>query len=260
MTYVKAKKKLGQHFLKDQNIARKIVSSIKAEGIGQVLEVGPGMGVLTQYLLENTSYTTHVVEIDNESIEYLRQHYPDLKDRIIAGDFLALDLSRLFDRPFALIGNFPYNISSQIFFRVLECRDQIPEVVGMVQKEVAQRIAEPPGSKTYGILSVLLQTFYHIEYLFTVSEHVFAPPPKVKSAVIRLTRNNVTALDCSEKLFFTVVKTAFNQRRKTLHNSLKSLVKVPISDPMMQRRPEQLSVSEFVQLTKWVEDANRAKV
>jgi 16S rRNA (adenine1518-N6/adenine1519-N6)-dimethyltransferase len=259
MTYVKAKKNLGQHFLKDLNIARKIVTSIKAEGVCQVLEVGPGMGVLTQYMLENSTYTTHVVEIDNESIVYLQQHYPELKDRIIAGDFLTLDLSGLFKEPFAIIGNFPYNISSQIFFRVLEYRDHIPEVVGMVQKEVAMRIAEPPGTKTYGILSVLLQAFYHIEYLFTVSEHVFAPPPKVKSAVIRLTRNNVTSLGCNEKLFFTVVKTGFNQRRKTLHNSLKPLTKDPVLSPLMQKRPEQLSVGEFVELTNLIEGSRKAK-
>lgn len=253
MTYVKAKKSLGQHFLKDQNIARKIVVSLQAQGLSQVLEIGPGMGVLTKYLLENPAYTTHVVEIDKESIEYLGEHYPMLKDRIVAGDFLAMDLKRQFSQPFAIIGNFPYNISTQIFFKVLENRDLIPEVVGMVQKEVAERIAEPPGSKTYGILSVLLQAFYKIEYLFTVSEHVFAPPPKVKSAVIRLKRNDTLDLGCNEKLFFNVVKTSFNQRRKTLHNSLKGIIGQAGTNEMLQKRPEQLGVHEFVALTKWIE-------
>jgi 16S rRNA (adenine1518-N6/adenine1519-N6)-dimethyltransferase len=253
MTYVKAKKSLGQHFLKDQNIARKIVASLQAQELSQVLEIGPGMGVLTKYLLENTTYTTYVVEIDKESIEYLGEHYPELKNRIIDGDFLALDIKQVFNQPFAVIGNFPYNISSQIFFKVLENRDQIPEVVGMVQKEVAERIAEPPGSKTYGILSVLLQAFYHIEYLFTVSEHVFAPPPRVKSAVIRLKRNQALELGCNEKLFFTVVKMAFNQRRKTLHNSLKSLIGKAGHNDILQKRPEQLGVQEFIALTNWIE-------
>ncbi|MDP4207263.1 MAG: 16S rRNA (adenine(1518)-N(6)/adenine(1519)-N(6))-dimethyltransferase RsmA [Bacteroidota bacterium] len=252
MTYVKAKKNLGQHFLKDQNIARKIVSSLRAEGIDHVLEIGPGMGVLTRYLLENETFTTHVVEIDTESVDYLEINFPDLKGRIISGDFLQLNLSELFEGSFAVIGNFPYNISSQIFFKILENRNRIPESVGMIQKEVAERIAAPPGSKTYGILSVLLQAFYKIEYLFTVSEHVFAPPPKVKSAVIRLTRNQTATLDCDEKLFFNVVKTAFNQRRKTLNNSLKGLMKAHEPNEMLQKRPEQLSVKEFVELTKWI--------
>jgi dimethyladenosine transferase len=252
MTYVKAKKNLGQHFLKDQNIARKIVSSLRAEGIDHVLEIGPGMGVLTRYLLENKTFTTHVVEIDTESVDYLEVNFQDLKGRIISGDFLQLNLSELFEGSFAVIGNFPYNISSQIFFKILENRNRIPESVGMIQKEVAERIAAPPGSKTYGILSVLLQAFYKIEYLFTVSEHVFAPPPKVKSAVIRLTRNQTATLDCDEKLFFNVVKTAFNQRRKTLNNSLKGLMKAHEPNEILQKRPEQLSVKEFVELTKWI--------
>jgi 16S rRNA (adenine1518-N6/adenine1519-N6)-dimethyltransferase len=258
MTYVKAKKSLGQHFLKDQNIARKIVSSLKAEDTADVLEIGPGMGVLTRYLIENGQYKTRVVEIDHESIAYLRQHYPGLEGNIIAGDFLELDISGLFKDKFAIIGNFPYNISSQIFFKVLECRNQVTEVVGMVQKEVAERIAARPGSKTYGILSVLLQAFYRIEYLFTVSEHVFAPPPKVKSAVIRFTRNSTISLGCNEKLFFTVVKTAFNQRRKTLHNSLKPLMKIAVPHEIMQKRPEQLGVNEFIELTNLVERQNMA--
>jgi 16S rRNA (adenine1518-N6/adenine1519-N6)-dimethyltransferase len=254
MTYVRAKKSLGQHFLKDQNIARKIVSNLITDGIDKVLEIGPGMGILTRYLLENKDHTTYVVEIDNESIEYLQTNFPKLKDRIIAGNFLDLNLKEFSDRPFVVIGSFPYNISSQIFFKILENKDQIPQVVGMIQKEVAERIAAPPGSKTYGILSVLLQAFYDIKYLFTVSEHVFVPPPKVKSAVIRLKRNNTIALDCDEKLFFTVVKTAFNQRRKTMHNSLKKLITNPAPNEILQKRPEQLSVKEFVELTKWVQE------
>lgn len=253
MTYVRAKKNLGQHFLKDQNIARKIVASLEGAGVHDVLEIGPGMGVLTRYLLENPAFTTYVAEIDKESVAYLEENYPELKNRIISGDFLALDLHQLFGKPVAIIGNFPYNISSQIFFKVLENRNMVPEVVGMIQKEVAERIAEPPGSKTYGILSVLLQAFYSIEYLFTVSEHVFAPPPKVKSAVVRLRRNTVQNLGCNEKLFFTVVKTAFNQRRKTIHNSLKGFIRKGESMELLQKRPEQLSVQEFVVLTNWIE-------
>ena len=254
MTYVKAKKSLGQHFLKDQNIARKIVSSLTAENISDVLEIGPGMGVLTRYLLENKTYTTSVVEIDTESIEYLKINFPELQDRIIEADFLQLELTKLFDHPYAIIGNFPYNISSQIFFKVLENKNQIPEVVGMIQKEVAERIAAPPGSKTYGILSVLLQAFYHIELLFKVSEHVFVPPPKVKSAVIRMTRNSTEVLECDEKLFFNVVKTAFNQRRKTLRNALNSfsfdVEKLP--QDILSKRAEQLSVEDFVNITNAV--------
>jgi 16S rRNA (adenine1518-N6/adenine1519-N6)-dimethyltransferase len=252
MTYVKAKKSLGQHFLKDQNIARKIVASLTAENISDVLEIGPGMGVLTRYLLENKAYTTSVVEIDTESIEYLKNNFSELRNRIIEGDFLQLELKTLFDHPFAVIGNFPYHISSQIFFKILENKNQIPEVVGMIQKEVAERIATPPGSKTYGILSVLLQAFYSVELLFKVSEHVFIPPPKVKSAVIRLKRNSTKMLDCDEKLFFTVVKTAFNQRRKTMHNSLKKLINSSTPNPILQKRPEQLGVAEFVDLTRWI--------
>ena len=259
MSYVKAKKSLGQHFLKDQNIARKIVASLQAKEIDQVLEVGPGMGVLTKILTEQPSYITWAIDIDKESVDYLKLNLPAMTDRIVQGDFLRMSFSDLFSRPFAVIGNFPYNISTQIFFKVLENRDLIPEVVGMIQKEVAERIAAPPGSKTYGILSVLLQAFYKIEYLFTVHEHVFAPPPKVKSAVIRFTRNQTMALDCDEKLFFIVVKTGFNQRRKTLHNSLKGLCNGPVSDPIFQKRPEQLSVAEFVYLTNLI-STNRAKV
>jgi 16S rRNA (adenine1518-N6/adenine1519-N6)-dimethyltransferase len=252
---VRAKKNLGQHFLTDKNIARKIVSSLQKKDIKQVLEIGPGMGVLTQFLLEEKDVHTHVVEIDRESVAYLNENYPELGDHVISGDFLKMNLSEHLSGPFAVIGNFPYNISSQIFFRVLEYRNQIPEVVGMVQKEVAERIAAGPGSKTYGILSVLLQAWYDIEYLFTVHEHVFSPPPKVKSAVIRLTRNEVESLACDEKLLFTIVKQSFNQRRKTLRNSLKGLV--PEIDRLgpswLMKRPEQLSVNEFVELTHEIE-------
>ncbi len=254
MSYVTPKKSLGQHFLKDQNIARKIVASLQAHGIEHVLEVGPGMGVLTKILIEQTSYVTYAIEIDKESITYLESNLPTMAGRIIYGDFLKMPFTGVFETPFAVIGNFPYNISSQIFFRVLENRNLILEVVGMIQKQVAERIAAPPGSKTYGILSVLLQAFYKIEYLFTVHEHVFAPPPKVKSAVIRFTRNQTLALDCDERLFVNVVKNGFNQRRKTLHNSLKGLTNGTITDPLFQKRPEQLSVAEFVRLTNLISE------
>ncbi|MBO7202448.1 MAG: 16S rRNA (adenine(1518)-N(6)/adenine(1519)-N(6))-dimethyltransferase RsmA [Paludibacteraceae bacterium] len=253
---VKAKKHLGQHFLTDLNIAKRISDALELETEMPVLEVGPGMGVLTQFLLQNEKYNTSVVEIDHESVEYLRIHYPQLN--IIEGDFLRLKLEKLYDKPFCVIGNFPYNISSQIFFKVLEYRNQIPVCVGMIQKEVAERLAEPPGSKTYGILSVLLQAYYDIEYLFTVHEHVFNPPPKVKSAVIRMKRNNRTSLDCDERLFTTVVKTAFNQRRKQLRNSLKILIpkdSALFSLPIMDERPERLSVDQFIELTQQIANA-----
>lgn len=253
---VKAKKHLGQHFLTDLNIAKRISDALELETEMPVLEVGPGMGVLTQFLLQNEKYNTSVVEIDHESVEYLCIHYPQLN--IIEGDFLRLKLEELYDKPFCVIGNFPYNISSQIFFKVLEYRNQIPVCVGMIQKEVAERLAEPPGSKTYGILSVLLQAYYDIEYLFTVHEHVFNPPPKVKSAVIRMKRNNRTSLDCDERLFTTVVKTAFNQRRKQLRNSLKILIpkdSALFSLPIMDERPERLSVDQFIELTQQIANA-----
>lgn len=253
---VKAKKHLGQHFLTDLNIAKRISDALELETGMPVLEVGPGMGVLTQFLLQNEKYNTSVVEIDHESVEYLRIHYPQLN--IIEGDFLRLKLEKIYDKPFCVIGNFPYNISSQIFFKVLEYRNQIPVCVGMIQKEVAERLAEPPGSKTYGILSVLLQAYYDIEYLFTVHEHVFNPPPKVKSAVIRMKRNNRTSLDCDERLFTTVVKTAFNQRRKQLRNSLKILIpkdSALFSLPIMDERPERLSVDQFIELTQQIANA-----
>ncbi|GET33210.1 ribosomal RNA small subunit methyltransferase A [Prolixibacter bellariivorans] len=258
---VRAKKNLGQHFLTDKNIAHEIVNSLQRKDVKQVLEVGPGMGVLTQFLLEDKDLQTYVVEIDRESVAYLHEHFPELGDRVISGDFLKMNLAEHLPAPFSLIGNFPYNISSQIFFRVLEYRNQIPEVVGMLQKEVAERIAAGPGSKTYGILSVLLQTWYDIEYLFTVHEHVFSPPPKVKSAVIRLTRNKVESLECDEKLMFTIVKQSFNQRRKTLRNSLKGLVPEidKVDKVLLSKRPEQLSVQEFVALTREIEKVLHAK-
>lgn len=252
MATVRAKKNLGQHFLKDKAIAERIVDSLQARNVNKVLEIGPGMGVLTQYLLKKQSFETYAVEIDHESVDYLNDHYPEMKERIFSSDFLRMRLDQLFSEPFALIGNFPYNISSQIFFRVLEYRDQIPEIVGMLQKEVAERLAAGPGSKTYGILSVFLQAYYDIEYLFTVNEDVFSPPPKVKSGVIRLTRNKTQQLDCDEKLFFSIVKMAFNQRRKTMRNSLKSMI---VNDelkanPVFDKRPEQLGVAEFEMITR----------
>ena len=255
MITVRAKKNLGQHFLKDKNIAQKIVESLQSENLDKVLEIGPGMGILTQFLLQNKTYETSVVEIDRESVEYLRQHFPELNDRIISDDFLKLNLHNYYTEPFAIIGNFPYNISSQIFFKVLEYRNQIPEVVGMLQKEVAERLAAPPGSKTYGILSVFLQAYYTIEYLFTVDQEHFNPPPKVKGGVIRLTRNQTAHLDCDEKLFKGVVKMAFNQRRKTMRNSLGSMI---LNDelkanPIFNKRPEQLGVAEFVTLVRLIE-------
>ncbi len=252
---VRAKKYLGQHFLKDENIARQIAESLTGT-TSHVLEIGPGMGVLTKYLHANTQLDFHAIEIDTESVEYLHDHYPSL--HVIEGDFLKLDLQELFAEPFAVIGNFPYNISSQILFKVYENRNQIPEVVGMFQKEVAERVAAQPGSKTYGILSVLLTAFYDIEYLFTVHEHVFNPPPKVKSAVIRLRRNQVAALDCNEVLFTQVVKIGFNQRRKTLRNALKQLnmdlEAVPAD--LLSKRAEQLSVADFVVITNSVKGNN----
>jgi len=251
MNTVKPKKNLGQHFLKDQNIARKIVDSLSVKTTN-VLEVGPGMGVLTRYLLEKKELTVHAIEIDKESVEFLKRNYPEISERLCVGDFLKFDLRNHFKGNFSIIGNFPYNISSQIFFRILDYRDNIPEVVGMVQKEVAERISAGAGSKTYGILSVLLQTFYNIEYLFTVSENVFVPPPKVKSAVIRLTRNQRQTLPCNEKFFVQVVKTAFNQRRKMLRNSLKEFAgNIPVQ--FTEKRPEQLSVNDYILLTSVIE-------
>lgn len=252
MNDVRAKKHLGQHFLNDQNIAEKIALALHPEGkYKKALEVGPGMGVLTKFLLQRDDLETWVCEIDRESVAYLHGHYPQLSERIIADDFLRKDFTEFFSEPAAVIGNFPYNISTQILFRVLDFKDAVPEVVGMFQKEVAERIAEKPGSKTYGITSVLLQAWYDIEYLFTVPPTVFNPPPKVNSAVIRLRRNNVTDLGCDEKLFKQVVKAAFNQRRKQLRNSVKAF-KVKAGEennPIFTQRPERLSVQDFVRLT-----------
>lgn len=256
MSKVSPKKHLGQHFLVDQNIAVKIVEQLTLpHGVKDVLEIGPGMGVLTQYLLQHPEYRTTVLDIDRESIAYLQEHFPVLGDRIISADFLKTDLSSLFPGKFSIIGNFPYNISSQIFFKVLEHRDAVPEVVCMIQKEVAERLASPPGSKAYGILSVLLQAFYTIDYKFTVSEHVFHPPPKVKSAVISLVRNEVERLECNEVLFKQVVKLGFGTRRKTLRNSLRSFNLPPevTAQPVFDKRAEQLSVQDFVALTQLVE-------
>ncbi len=246
---VRPKKALGQHFLTDQSVAQNIVAALKTEG--DVLEVGPGMGVLTQYLLQRSEINLKVVEIDTESVQYLIEHFPVLAPNLYEADFLKLDLAKLFSNEFAVIGNFPYNISSQIFFKVLEYLDRVPQVVCMIQKEVAERLAAGPGSKTYGILSVLLQAWYDIEYLFTVGEGAFLPPPKVKSAVIRLTRNSRTELGCDADFFKKVVKTTFNQRRKTIRNSLKPLGLTLADDvPFLDKRPEQLSVEDFILLTQ----------
>ncbi len=251
MRLVKPKKALGQHFLKDLQIARQIAETLDAYKGMPVLEIGPGMGVLTQFLLD-AGHDLTVVELDRESVAYLEKNFPRLEGRIFAEDFLRLDLSKIFSSPFCVIGNYPYNISSQIFFRVLDYKDSVPCCSGMIQREVALRLASPPGKKDYGILSVLLQAWYNIEYLFTVSENVFDPPPKVKSAVIRMTRNERKSLGCDEALFKRVVKTSFNQRRKTLRNSMKPLLGKEFphySLPIFDKRPEQLSVEDFIELT-----------
>lgn len=248
---VRPKKFLGQHFLTDLSIAEGIADTLSDYKQYPVLEVGPGMGVLTQFLIEK-GYDLKVVELDRESVPYLEQHFPALRNRIIEADFLQLPLDELFEGQFCLIGNYPYNISSQIFFKVLENKERIPVCSGMIQKEVAERMAAKPGTKAYGILTVLMQAYYDIEYLFTVSEHVFNPPPKVKSAVIRMVRNDDKKLLCDEKLFKLVVKTSFNQRRKTLRNSLKGICgkECPLfEDVLFNKRPEQLSVNEFQDLT-----------
>ncbi len=245
---VKAKKHLGQHFLTDLNIAQKIVNSLPHDETA-ILEIGPGTGVITQYMIDKPQF--RAFDIDEESIAFLKEKYQQHESKIHYQDFLEADLTPIAkEGNFYLIGNFPYNISTQIMFKVLEYRNDISCVVGMFQKEVAQRIAEKPGSKTYGILSVLLQAFYKIEYLFTVSEHVFNPPPKVKSAVIRLTRNNIEKLECDEELFFKVIKATFNQRRKTIRNSIKAISGNKLVDSkLMDKRPEQLSVQQFIELT-----------
>lgn len=258
MKQVRPKKNLGQHFLTDLNIAKRIADTVDACPEIPVLEVGPGMGVLTQYLMEKPR-PIKVVEIDDESVAYLYEKYPRLRENIIGEDFLRMDLSKLFDgKPFVLTGNYPYDISSQIFFKMLDFKDIIPCCTGMIQREVALRIASEPGNKAYGILSVMIQAWYDVEYLFTVDEGVFNPPPKVKSAVIRMTRNKTTDLGCDEQLFKRVVKTVFNQRRKMLRVSLKQIFSGKDVSPeffaqdIMTRRPEQLSVAEFVDLTNIV--------
>ena len=266
MKSVRPKKQLGQHFLTDQDVARRIADTVDACPTLPILEVGPGMGVLTQYLLPK-GRPVKVVEIDTESVAYLKENMPQLGENILGDDFLRMPLDQVFGgQPFVLTGNYPYNISSQIFFRMLEYRDLIPCCTGMIQREVAQRMAAGPGSRTYGILSVLLQAWYSVEYLFTVDEHVFCPPPKVKSAVIRLTRNEVSSLPCNEVLFRRVVKTTFNQRRKTLRNNIRPLLAQIdneqrekgmqpkdhtewLAQELFQKRPEQLSVQDFISLT-----------
>ncbi len=256
MGYVQPKKNLGQHFLKDEGIARRIAESLTGVGYNTVLEIGPGMGVLTTFLMQRGFPDFRVIEIDNESVHFLQANFPELKN-IIRGDFLSLDIDSEFTEKIGIIGNFPYNISTQILFKVLKHREKVVEVAGMLQKEVAERICAGPGSRTYGIMSVLLQAFYTTEYLFTVSEHVFSPPPKVKSGVIRLIRNDVENLDCDEALFFRVVKSCFNQRRKTLRNSVRAAFELKRDDyHEFGNRPEQLSVDQFVELTRWI-DENR---
>ena len=253
MQYVKAKKHLGQHFLKNEEIAKNIVDALLQTTDLPLLEIGPGTGVLTKYLIEKEKF--FAVDIDTESIEYLKKAYPKHETKILYGDFLKMSMDNLFTEHFAIIGNFPYNISSQIMFKVLDYRNKIDVVVGMFQKEVAERMAEKPGTKTYGILSVLLQAFYDIEYLFTVEPTAFNPPPKVKSAVIRLTRNKTEKLDCDEKLFKAIVKSTFNQRRKMVRNGVKSFIKDEsiMSHKFFTMRPEQLSVAQFVELTQIIE-------
>jgi len=252
MSHVRPKKNLGQHFLKDKTVARQIAASLTGSGYRDVLEIGPGTGILTRCLLERGFTDLWVIEIDNESVHYLKTYLPELKN-IITGDFLTFDIDSITTGKLAIIGNFPYNISSQIFFRILDHREKVVEVCGMLQKEVARRICAKPGSKVYGILSVLIQAFYSAEFLFAVSNKVFSPPPKVQSGVIRLIRNEVGSLDCDEKLFFRVVKACFNQRRKTLRNSVRAAFNLKNADyPEFHLRPEQLSVEQFISLTNWI--------
>src|SRR6476661_6596709 len=253
MGLVKAKKHLGQHFLTDKNIALKIVNAlVHTDKYNKVLEVGPGMGILSDFLLQRKDFETYMIDIDTESFLYLQKQYPDLGDKLINADFLELNFADVFPASFAIIGNFPYNISSQILFKVLDNRQRVPEVVGMFQKEVAERCTAKPGTKEYGILSVFLQAYYKCEYLFTVKAGVFNPPPKVLSAVIRLSRNEALHLDCDEKLFWQVVKAGFNQRRKTLSNALSGIIpKEKQNDSeVWSLRAERLTVDDFVKLTK----------
>ena len=256
MSTVRAKKHLGQHFLNDKNAAEKIVNALDPSlGFDTVLEVGPGMGVLSDFLLQNEVYKTWLIDVDEESIAYLADKYPQLENRLIHGDFLTLDFAAQFGPQLAVIGNFPYNISSQILFKILDERDRVVQMTGMFQKEVAERCVAKPGSKEYGILSVFLQTYYDIKYLFTVKAGAFNPPPKVLSGVITMTRNSRTTLDCDEKLFWRVVKAAFNQRRKTLRNALSAVVpKDRMSDnPLYELRAERLSVENFMELTREID-------
>lgn len=252
--YVRAKKSLGQHFLKDQKIAERIVDSLDISLAGSVLEIGPGTGVLTQYLVNIENIEFKAAEIDTESIEYLQKNFPQIGENLLEGDFLKMDLDKVFRTKFSVIGNFPYNISSQIFFKLIDYKDQVPQIVCMLQKEVAERLASPPGNKSYGILSVLLQAWYDIDYLFTVEPGSFIPPPKVKSAVISLKRNSRLSLGCDEVMFRKVVKASFNQRRKAVRNSVKQLLegKTPPDSYLFGMRPEQLSVEEFVELTNLI--------
>ena len=259
---VRAKKALGQHFLTDQGIAMTIVDSLEAGGVRNVLEIGPGMGVLTQYLLKRDDIDLKLVELDGESVEYLLTHFPGMQGKLYEMDYLKLDVHLLFSGEYRVIGNFPYNISSQIFFKILEDKDRVAEVVCMIQKEVADRIAEKPGTKTYGILSVLLQAWYDIDYIISVGSGAFCPPPKVQSAVIRLRRNGRSSLGCDERLFKMVVKTAFNQRRKTLRNALKPLITdaVDTNTPVFDLRAERLSVEDFVALTNLISKGQNQNV
>lgn len=258
MTKVRAKKWLGQHFLVDENIALKTAESLTGNGYNSVLEIGPGMGVLTKYLLKNENYTVFAIEVDTESVNYLLQNYPELEGRLIEGDFLRLNLQEYFKEDFAIVGNFPYNISSQIMFKLLDYRNQCPELVGMFQKEVAERFSAKTRTKAYGILSVLLQTYYNCEYLFTVGNHVFDPPPKVESAVVRLIRNDRKSLPCDEALYKEVIKTAFQQRRKKLSNAIKKYNLPNTNEEInhfLNLRAEELTVEDFIKLTLAVEEA-----
>ena len=262
MPQVRPKKFLGQHFLTDLQVARNIADTVDACPDIPVLEVGPGMGVLTQFLLQKNR-EIKVVELDRESVQFLKDNMSQLGDNIIENDFLEMDLKEVFQgKPFVLTGNYPYNISSQIFFKMLEYKDLIPCCTGMIQKEVAERMAAAPGSKTYGVLSILVQAWYDVEYLFTVHENVFNPPPKVKSAVIRRTRNSSQSLGCDERLFRRIVKTVFTMRRKMMRNGMKQILGAGhpmLQDPVFTRRPEQLSISEFIELTNRVEEAMKQK-
>lgn len=258
MGNVRAKKHLGQHFLNDKNAAQRIVNALDTNlGFKQVLEVGPGMGVLSDFLLQNLSYETYLIDVDDESIAFLADKYPDLGDRLIHGDFLQLDFATHFEDKMAVIGNFPYNISSQILFKILDERQKVMQMVGMFQKEVAERCVAKPGNKEYGILSVFLQAYYDVEYLFTVKAGAFNPPPKVLSGVMRMTRNTVEKLDCDERVFWRVVKAGFNQRRKTLRNALSGVIpKDKMSDnPLYEMRAERLEVSDFITLTNEITKA-----